>query len=559
MWGYAGKIRRRLLCSFALVALLFSLQLQADESRCAGFPKLGVSTPAGSCVGIIYSGAPLRLPRRIVQIPHKQEFLITDVGSWQIPNQGRVWWLRFQHNGQPEISAVFEGLRFPHGISVGPDNKIYLSEQFRISRFNPQNLRMGNVELETVISDLPNSDSLHPMRQFVFGNSIRDRWDFYVNIGSSGDACLEDLDANGHCRLENSEGLLLRYLYQGNATWVSQPQIFARGLRNSMGLASHPSGTLLQLDNARNNNELLSDPNEPFDELNLVEPGRHYGWPYCINFAGTGPEWQGSTNFDCGAPEWARPWVLLPPHSAPLEAMYYQGDRFPFLKNRLLISLHGVSYGTGHRLISLQVDSLGRPLSSLGTFTWPFTDSTGQEMLLTSEPAGGLLRHSWIEEIIGSWHAIPGVRDRGAPVGLLEDDSGRVWIIDDRNRSILRLDSGTPAVPPEMPAPVLPEVIVRTVENSAELLRSWQLLRNSSLRRCQNCHNLGLRDLFERTHWFDWNNPSESLFIRSLEGRSPRPMPPYGRLSAEEIDLIRTWLREIREALPGARRASALN
>ena len=67
-------------------------------------------------------------------------------------------------------------------------------------------------------------------------------------------------------------------------------QVYARGLRNSMAMALHQNFpdagyAFLQGENARD----LPDIFKPNEEINTIEQGRHYGWPYCYDLSTPSP------------------------------------------------------------------------------------------------------------------------------------------------------------------------------------------------------------------------------------------------------------------------------
>jgi streptogramin lyase len=45
-----------------------------------------------------------------------------------------------------------------------------------------------------------------------------------------------------------------------------------------------------------------------------------------------------------------------------------------------------------------------------------------------------------LNELIAEWYKVDGVRPRGAPMGLRGAADGAIWLVEDRNKSILRLD-----------------------------------------------------------------------------------------------------------------------
>ena len=104
------------------------------------------------------------------------------------------------------------------------------------------------------------------------------------------------------------------------------PTIWSYGHRNPQGLARHPvTGELYDAEHGPRGG----------DELNLVLPGRNYGWPvitYGMNYDGT-------PITDLTAKEgMEQPVAYWTPSIAVCAIDFYAGDRFPRWKNDLLVS-----------------------------------------------------------------------------------------------------------------------------------------------------------------------------------------------------------------------------
>ena len=104
------------------------------------------------------------------------------------------------------------------------------------------------------------------------------------------------------------------------------PTIWSYGHRNPQGLAQHPA-----------TGELYDAEHGPRggDELNLVLPGRNYGWPvitYGMNYDGTP-----MTNLTAKE-GMEQPVTYWTPSIAVCAIDFYAGDRFPRWKNDLLVS-----------------------------------------------------------------------------------------------------------------------------------------------------------------------------------------------------------------------------
>lgn len=175
-----------------------------------------------------------------------------------------------------------------------------------------------------------------------------------------------------------------------------------------MALAVHPvSGVVIQGENGLD----LPLEDKPYEELNILEEGRHYGWPYCHSAGEVAPLFQQSVTAEMCAKKYTLPKVFMPAHTAPLGMLYYQGDLLPALKGQLLVGWHGYQK-FGHRVVSYPVDARGVPTNNEYT------------------------------EVVFGWKALEGVRPRGAPTGLTLLNDGSVLIMDDKNGALLRLSKG---------------------------------------------------------------------------------------------------------------------
>jgi glucose/arabinose dehydrogenase len=104
------------------------------------------------------------------------------------------------------------------------------------------------------------------------------------------------------------------------------PELYAIGHRNPQGLAFEP---------ARDRLWSVEHGPQGGDELNLIRPGRNYGWPvitHGIDYDGTRI---GVGSHAAGMDQPVRYWV---PSVAPSGMTFYEGDRFPGWNGSLLIS-----------------------------------------------------------------------------------------------------------------------------------------------------------------------------------------------------------------------------
>ena len=116
----------------------------------------------------------------------------------------------------------------------------------------------------------------------------------------------------------------------------SGQEVFARGVRNTVGFDWHPSTRELWFtDNGRDN---LGD-NTPGDELNRApKAGMHFGYPYCHEGTIVDPEF--GAKRQCS--EFEPPAQRLEPHAGAIGMRFYTGSQFPQqYRNQIFIAEHG--------------------------------------------------------------------------------------------------------------------------------------------------------------------------------------------------------------------------
>lgn len=565
--------------------------------ECDGFPRLWIETAPGYCVGLVlaFSGSDrgLMQPRGIANIPGTDDFIVADrVSKSTLPinrGVGKLFRLTKTPSGY-KLIEIMKGLSNVHKVLFRPgdDRRAYIGVDHGIFRFDinrPENI-------EWVIENLPSQfispaqqipgyhlDAfLHALTNFAFDSS----GNLFVNVGSPDDSC------SGHaqrkCGLDDNFAHVRKYNYNPNTDqWDDQYAVFARGLRNSLALAVHWTGTVLQGENSID----LKGLHEPFEELNALESGGHYGWPYCINFWDRAPEFNQYGGFRCDSsnPEYRPPYVLLPGHSAPLDMMYYPkiaGGMFPELTGKLLIALHGYRE-TGHRIIVADTDNRGLPVlaadSKTATF---FTDKagpggrgiiSGREPVKYSSKVNSLPRAIEFGEIVGSMYGVGGYRPNGSPAVLAFDAKGAIWFTDDAGfhsseTGIFRIAKSTVPLPP---FGADPEINIEKSGHLAALAENPKLLtdfvkikQQLIIPYCQTCHGewRDTQDVADNSdelfkYVFDLgfvnlSQPTESKAISRISGVVTPAMPPTifdptqrANLLKLAQDLIIPWATEV--------------
>ena len=117
-----------------------------------------------------------------------------------------------------------------------------------------------------------------------------------------------------------------------------KPEIFSMGHRNQQGLAFHPD-TMMPW--------ATEHAVQGGDELNVIEPGKNYGWPV-VSY---GRQYNGPRVTDrFWADGMQEPLVFWVPSIAPSGLTFYTGDRFPQWKGNLFVGsmMTGRIGRTGH-------------------------------------------------------------------------------------------------------------------------------------------------------------------------------------------------------------------
>ena len=230
-----------------------------------------------------------------------------------------------------------------HGIALH-DDQLYLvtvKEVFRAD-FRAD----GTIEEpEQIMKDLPDGGQ-HPNRTIEFGPDGK----LYVSVGSTCNACDETRDENATVLVADADG--------------KNRKIFAKGLRNTIGFDWHPTTQVLYgLDHGI---DWLGD-DEQQEELNKLEEGGNYGWPYIYGDGKYNPadEPPNGVPYETYAQQVTRPVMQLPAHCAPLDMIFYRGNQFPEdYRNDAIATLRGSwnrSKPSGYKVIRIRFDEQGNP------------------------------------------------------------------------------------------------------------------------------------------------------------------------------------------------------
>ena len=216
-----------------------------------------------------------------------------------------------------KVVTVAEGLNTPNGVAL-LDGALYVGENSRIIKFdNIEKTYASKPAYKVIKDDLP-PETWHGAKYIKAGPDGK----LYVPIGAPCNVCDKENEPYSKIWRMNPDG----------SNW----ELFARGVRNTVGFAWHP--TTKEMWFTDNGRDEMGD-NMPSCELNVApKPGMHFGFPYC--HGGVLPDPQFGKGKSCDA--YVPPVAALGPHVAPLGLAFYTGTQFPEqFRNQLLIAEHG--------------------------------------------------------------------------------------------------------------------------------------------------------------------------------------------------------------------------
>jgi glucose/arabinose dehydrogenase len=275
-------------------------------------------------------------------------------------------------NKADEVITIARGLNSPNGVAFR-DGSLYVAEINRVWRYDNIENNLNNPQQPKLLSDGFPSDRSHGWKFIAFGPDGK----LYVPVGAPCNICLrEDDERYASITRMNPDG--------------SELEVFAHGVRNTVGFAWHPqTNDLWFTDNGR---DWMGDDIPP-DELNHApEKGLHFGYPFVHGNDVRDPEFGEGVDIE----QYRKPARELGPHVAALGMRFYTGDMFPEeYRNQIFIAEHGSwnrSKKIGYRVMLVKLD--GNNAISYETFAegWLQGESvSGRPVDVLVMPDGALL------------------------------------------------------------------------------------------------------------------------------------------------------------------------
>jgi glucose/arabinose dehydrogenase len=343
-------------------------------------PLSDLRVPPGFSISVFASGLP---GARLMTVSPEGVLLVARRRTHEVvalPDKNK--------DGVAEPDVILSGLTTANSIAFNGGH-LYIATTPAVMRVPWKNGAPDGAPV--VFATLPSSTpSVHTSRVLGFGPDGR----LYVSIGSSCDVCIEADQRRTTIQVFDADG-------------TARP--YATGLRNANGFDWDPATERLW---AGDNGQDGLGPDFPPDEINLVEAGKHYGFPFFIgnNRPNKVP---GDENVrpSLTASNVVAPALELPPHVAATDLRFYTGAMFPApYRNAMFLALHGSTATppkVGYKVVRVLFKD-GRPVG--------------------------------IEDFISGWLKDDVVS--GRPAGLAVGGDGALYISDDNRGFIYRIAYG---------------------------------------------------------------------------------------------------------------------
>ncbi|MBV1881794.1 MAG: PQQ-dependent sugar dehydrogenase [Pseudomonadales bacterium] len=253
-------------------------------------------------------------------VPGARMMAVTERGDLIVssPREGKVFIVYKDDLGEVLVKPLLRSLNYPHGLDIH-EGWLYVAESGGVSRIKFDAQRRSVIgEVKPIINGLPEGGN-HRTKTIKFGPDGF----LYLSVGSSCNVCVEE---------DKRRATIMRYNADG-----SGEEVFASGLRNSVGFDwSLQDSRLYATDNGR---DLLGDDFPPC-ELNQIEKGNFYGWPYANGAKILDPDLgEGKDILVQGS---IAPVHEFRAHNAPLGMAFIAGKTLPKnYQGAALVALHG--------------------------------------------------------------------------------------------------------------------------------------------------------------------------------------------------------------------------
>lgn len=352
-------------CQINLMGLYLVLGVVAS-AKAADLPLQNIKLPLGFEISIFAEN-----------VVNARSLVLSDAQTLFVStrNEGKVYAIKHDGIKAQKVITIASGLNRPNGVAFRK-GALYVAEVNRILRYDNIEAQLDNPPKPVVVTEQYPGDNAHGWKFIRFGPDGL----LYVPIGAPCNICEPGDPYASITRIDVDKS-------------NPKPEIFARGIRNTVGFDWHPqTGELWFTENGRDH---LGDDIPP-EELNrATKAGQHFGYPYC--HGGDIPDPEFGNKRKCA--EFTPPEVKFQAHSAALGIRFYTGSSFPAeYRNQAFIAHHGSwnrSKKSGYKLVTVNtnVKAGEKPQYKVFAEGWLNRDESvwGRPVDLLQLPDGSLL------------------------------------------------------------------------------------------------------------------------------------------------------------------------
>ncbi len=239
-------------------------------------------------------------------------------------------------DAEPAVARpLLTGLNVPNGLALR-DGDLYVAEVNRVVRFDDIEQQLDAPPEPVVLNDSFPDELHHGWKYLRFGPDDR----LYVSVGAPCNTC----------EVDEGQGIIASLALDG-----SDKQVYAKGVRNSVGFDFHPqTGELWFTDNGR---DMWGDDRPPEELNHAPRPGMHFGFPHRYGADLVDTDYP----TERPASDFTAPALAFPAHNALLGMRFNTGEQFPeAYRDRLFIASHGSwnrSVPDGYRIYSVRFEN----------------------------------------------------------------------------------------------------------------------------------------------------------------------------------------------------------
>jgi glucose/arabinose dehydrogenase len=363
-----------------ILLVLFSIAVSCHSAGAAGKLYLDqIRLPAGFKIQLYARDVPNA--RSMVMSPRGILFVGTR-------NAGKVYAVLDSNRDDiaDEVVTIDAGLNMPNGVAFR-DGVLYVAEVNRILRYDNIENRLRTRPEPVIVNDDFPKDKHHGWKYIAFGPDDM----LYVPVGAPCNVCQKKDHRYASIMRMNPDG--------------SGLEVFARGIRNTVGFDWHPATGELWFTN--NGRDWMGDDLPPDTLHRAPVKGLDFGFPYCHGGDLPDPEFGNIRRCE----EFTPPAIKLGPHVAPLGMKFYTGQQWPArYHHQIFIAEHGSwnrSIPIGYRITSINLEK-NKPVRY------------------------AVFAEGWLQ----------GQKAWGRPVDILVMKDGALLVSDDRAGAIYRITYG---------------------------------------------------------------------------------------------------------------------